>query len=69
MDKKEIEKVYKSSNHMTYKSYGLQVKTLVFHRSVEISIFREMSGLHQISFLKISAPCPVLGDTATTPIA
>lgn len=48
MDKKEIEKAHKSSNHKTYKSCGLQVKTLVFHRSVEISIFREVSSFHQI---------------------
>lgn len=68
MDEKEIEKAHMSANHVTYKSYGLQVKTLVFHSSIVFAIFREMSSFHHIPFLKVSAPCPVLGDTATTPI-
>jgi len=29
---------------MAYKGYGLQVKTLVFHRYIGIAILREMSS-------------------------
>lgn len=61
MDKKEIENTHKSANHMTYKSYGLRVKTRVFHRSTEIAMFKEMSRFHHISFLKVVSTVSCLG--------